>query len=410
MSLRGKIVNAYDVEGISESYQGPVEITDLREELGTKGHVLVVRGDKAYLDRLSEDEADIATPKLWLYENLIKSQEVQEQLRLHPNHKLFDGVSNSSLAALGYHAQQLNRKTVVVMADVHVPTQEIVDRYGIEVISAIGPAEEGYVKAQADVIKHRDDIIPLHQALYGARALAPIGNSIVKQLKHKEIEPDATFWCLASGANLYGVGSKIKQTFPDCQTIVVEPVVGRTLEGLVDLSDPLYVREFAKRKSKSNLNEWVKQGKYITLALPLHASIPNRYLLDLWRATGKTGIDGLRMIGEGSIQRTQDMLRHINSDYDWTPTTALTLIPAIHMAEEGKDVLVMAYGKNRKAEYRDCFTTETPWILRWATPAQKIAASLAAASYLTLAGLVQIGFARAFEEHPEVMKYFPFIN
>ena len=54
MSALREIINAYDIGNISETYQGDVEISDLKEELGTKGHVLVIRGDRAYEDRLKE--------------------------------------------------------------------------------------------------------------------------------------------------------------------------------------------------------------------------------------------------------------------------------------------------------------------------------------------------------------------
>ena len=67
------IIRAFQVDNISETYQGKVEITDLTEELGTKGHVLVIRGDKALEDEISEEEKHLSTPKLWVYEGLLQS-------------------------------------------------------------------------------------------------------------------------------------------------------------------------------------------------------------------------------------------------------------------------------------------------------------------------------------------------
>ena len=201
---RKEIVQALDVSDVSdvsETYEGNIQITDLREELGTLGHVLVVRGDLAYEDRLKYAglPTSLANPKFWLYENLINSPRIQEQLRKHPNHKLFDGVGFSSLEALGYHAKQLGRKAVVVMAHEHVPDDEVFERYDIEVIHGDKPAEEGYVETLREVLAQRGDLIPLHQALYGARALAPVGNSVVNLLEELCIVPDETYWCMASG-------------------------------------------------------------------------------------------------------------------------------------------------------------------------------------------------------------------
>jgi len=411
MGLREQIVEAFDVESISETYEGPIEITDLKGELRTKGHILVVRGDLAYSDRLSKEEADIATPKLWQYEKLLNAPKVQEQLTAHPNHRLFDGVGFSSLAALGWHARQLGRQASVVMAREYVPNQEDITKYGMEVIQATGPSEEGYIKAQADVIKHRADIIPLHQALYGARALAPVGNNVVKQLEDIGIKPDATFWSIASGANLYGVGGKIKQAFPDCQTIVVEAEPNITLNGLTDLSNTEATKRFARKKLKATLDDWVEKGKPYSGILPLHAELPSRYLLDYWRTTGNLGFDRRHNATKDMVFSIRNILTRVNPEYDWTDTTLLTLSSAMDWARQGKDVLVMSYGKNREAvswEYK--IQQRAPWLFRWETPAQKIAATAASIGYLGLAAIGQFGFAKAFEEHPEAMKYFPFIN
>ena len=50
---------------------------------------------------------------------------------------------------------------------------------------------------------------------------------------------------------------------------------------------------------------------------------------------------------------TQEAISDLNPEYNWTKTTALTLNPAIELAREGKNVLVMAYGKHREHQYRD---------------------------------------------------------
>src|SRR3989338_7495564 len=90
-------------------------IVDLKEHFGTDGHILVVRGDKAYADKEDYDP-EVANPKFWLYEKLIQSPEVQEALQKHPEYKLFDGGGFSSLAALRHHAKKLGHKAVFVMS------------------------------------------------------------------------------------------------------------------------------------------------------------------------------------------------------------------------------------------------------------------------------------------------------
>lgn len=351
-----EILRAYDVSDVSEVYPGPVEITDLKEELGTKGHVLVVRGDKAYADKLGNN-AHLANPKFWLYENLLKSARVQRELASHPDHKLFDGVGFSALEAIGYHAMRLGRKAVVVMAHEMVPEPEVFDRYEIEVIHSDPDThvEEGYAKKQEEVISGRKDIILLHQALYGARALAPIGNKVARGLDELCIIPDETFWCIASGSNLYGIGSKIKERF-NTKTVVVEPSVTPTIDERLKLDEPEQVKTFAKKE----LDNYCVRGDQVSSGIaPLHSSHVNRYMLLSWAHTGKTGIDSLVRASVSDVKEMQRRLADINPDYGWTSTTALSLIPAIQSAREGKNVLVIAYGKNRKTQLRDARIAES---------------------------------------------------
>jgi hypothetical protein len=392
---RKEISRAFDVSDISEAYTGPVEIIDLKDELGTKGHVLVVRGDKAYADALGEN-ANLANPKFWLYENLINSPRVQEQLRYNPNHKLFDGVGFSSLEALGYHAKRLGRKAVVVMAHEHVPDKEVFERYDIEVIHGDKPAEEGYVEKQREVLSQRDDLIPLHQALYGAQALASIGNAVANRLEELCISPDETYWSMASGSNLYGIGTKIKDKFSS-KTVLVEPKKERTVDPSLNLSSPEAVKLFAKNKLRNySLDDW---NRITSGIFPLHAEHPNRYLLVNWLGAGDTGVDSTTGISSGEVKKMQKKLRKLSPEYDWTPTTALPLVPAIRSANKGNNVLVMSYGKNRENKSRDVtLIDKIPWIIRNETPLQKVAASIALAGYLTAASYASYGIM--FEDTP----------
>ena len=380
MKTINKIINAYNIDNIKETYPEEIGITDLKNTLGTKGHIFVIRGDKAYEAQLKGRE-NLANPKFWLYENLINSARVQEQLKKHPNHKLFDGVGYSSLEALGFHASRLGRKAVVVMAHEMIPDQEVFSRYNIEVIHADGVMEDGYVKKQKEILSKRDDLIPFHQALYGAQCLAPIGNRIASQLEELCIKIDATFWCMASGSNLYGIGEKIKQKFPESKTFVAEPETNLTIDPLIDMSDIEQVKNFAKDKLKKySLNDWDKRYHGV---FPLHVSGANRYLLFLWANTGKFGFDEAINVPNEKIVQTQKDLVEINSDYNWTKTTALTLVPAIKLAEQGKNVVVMSYGKNREHKSRRLIINnledliEIPWLFRGETITQKVALTAA---------------------------------
>jgi len=80
METQRKIVKTFQVGDVSETYNTEdIKITDLKESLGTKGHVLVIRGDKAYGGRLKDKQ--LANPKFWMYANLINSPRVQRALQ-----------------------------------------------------------------------------------------------------------------------------------------------------------------------------------------------------------------------------------------------------------------------------------------------------------------------------------------
>ena len=347
MTNRNEIIQAFDVSDISEAYPGPVYITDLKDELGTKGHVLVVRGDKAYEDSLG-DNSHLANPKFWLYENLINSPRVQEQLRENPNHKLFDGVGYSSLKALDYHTNQIGREVVVVMAREMYDKLNTSDYPNIEIIRAKGSAEKGYVEMQKEVLKERNDIIPLHQALNGARSLAPIGNSVIRTLEEMCVIPDKAFFVGASGSNMYGIGTKIRDQFPNCRVALVEPEDKRTVDPDLDLSNPEAVKRYSIKRLKLDLEGW--DGKYDEEFFPLHMKHPNLYLLQNWIKTGDTQIDEVIGVSEKKAKKIRKYLRGRNQDYNWTGTTNMALVPAVNAAKRGENVLVMAYGRNNEPD------------------------------------------------------------
>ncbi|MBI4116775.1 hypothetical protein HY449_03470 [Candidatus Pacearchaeota archaeon] len=351
-----EIRDSYDVSSVGEIYDRNVEITDLQENLGTKGHLLIVRGDKAYAESLGNDK-DLANPKFWLYENLIKSLRIEEQLALNPSHRLFDGVGFSALEALAFHSQNIGRPAVVVMANEMVPDADFYQRFpNVEVIHASGIMEEGYLKKQAEILASRDDLIPLHQALYGARGLAPVGNKIVAKLEEIDLIPDETFWCIASGSNLYGIGHKIKAKFPNSRINVVEPTINNTVPPSLDLSNHSEVKRFAQNKLRNySLEKWDKRYSGI---FPLHVSRANRYLLILWAKTGEIGFDATFQVPAKESERVRQMLKEINPEFDWTKTTSLSLVPAIESAKQGKNVLIMAYGKNREHMFRNLIVNE----------------------------------------------------
>jgi hypothetical protein len=378
MSTLEKIVDAFSIEKVNETYTGHVRITDLKEELGTKGHVLVIRGD---LNRFGGH-------KYWQTKVLLESSRIQEQLRDSENPVIFDGVGLLAYEALAGFSLEYGYRPEVVMAREILPTlfkrskkarfvsskgtvhaqysDKVVDAEicgaPITIIPTDGKGEEGYVKKQREVLKSRYDIIYLNQALYGSKAMAQVGNKVVDLLNKKGIKPNYSSWVCASGSSLYGIGGKIKQNFPDCKTIVTDVASADALEGLApdvhmdELSKqsidekinhfPLQeIKRIAKQKIKNYFpkgKEWVYHGVF-----PIHKHSASPYLLMNWMATGEVPFDAIVKIEQSEINATRNYIKKINKEYDWSDTTNLALAPVIEMARQGKNVVVMAYARYR---------------------------------------------------------------
>lgn len=359
MGLKQQIIAAFNVEDVAKIYEREiVEITDLKPKLKTKGHVLLIRGDKALYE-----EADISykhNAKFWMFDNILSSDRIQEQLIKNPGKKLFDGVGFSAFDALCHFTKVVDREAVVVMTREFLPN---ISKSGgrIEVIHADMPFEQGYVAKQYEILKTQGDgLIPLHQALYGPSAMAPIGNQVAGILDGSfslpiyayqsnpqfhdiiGIKPDVALWVMAGGSALYGIGKKLKQRFPDMRNVLVEPSVNRTIDDTLDLSDTDEIKKFAR----SSLKDYYKvdwEQEYSGM-MPLHMHKASRYILANWSFTGEAGIDEVINVQQGKVGQIMRDFWGVEEDYYWTNTTALTLAPAIELAKEGKNVVIMAYG------------------------------------------------------------------
>ncbi len=340
-----ELVEAFSTKSVTEMYDDAVVLTDLQKTLGTKGHLFVVRGDLAYSNQY---DGHALTPKLWVYENMIKSARIQDDIERHPNYAFFDGVGPSGLEAMHFHAKRNKKKSVVVVAkEFRLPTH-LSTWDDIEVIRADDPFEYGYVRKQAEVLRARTDLIFLNHALYAVQAMASIGNRVAYELGKLGIRPDTTVWCMAGGSCLYGIGGKIAEHFPGTETLLVELTKYPTIDPLLDLTNKDAVRAFARSK----LREYSKQNPPTVsvpvkdlVFFPIHASIPNRYLLQFWRHTGEIGVDRILHVMPEAAISTHERLRKLG--LNWTHTTALALESAIRLANEGKNVVTMVYGKNR---------------------------------------------------------------
>ena len=339
---------------VTEEYESPVQLTNLKDIFGTSGNIIVIEGDRAYSKQEVKDQK-ILNPKFWVYENIIKSARVQKDMEAHPNAPFIAGVGPSSFEGLHFHAQRNGRKLVVVVTKEWEPPAYAKAWNDTTIIHGDEPLEQGYRRKLDQVLRSYrrtpESGIFLNQALYGARAMAPIGNRIVSELQRLGVRPDATVWCLASGASLYGIGRKIAEHFPPdsltgfpgTETVVVTK---HTSLDPADLKDEQKVKAWARENRKEySKPDPAERSELDELFFPLHVSAVNPYLLDLWEVTGKPGVDRVVKVDLAAFKEVQQRLR--DTGHDWTNTTAMTLQPAVELARQGKNVLTMAYGSSR---------------------------------------------------------------
>lgn len=128
-------------------------------------------------------------------------------------------------------------------------------------------------------------------------------------------------------------------------TILAEHAHSFAIDSGLDLSDKNEVRAFAVRKLRGygrNPPASFLPTAQDRLFFPMHAMLPQMYLLQMWRRTREMGINRILRVAPESALQVHSRLRALG--FNWTHTTALALEPAIQLAEEGKNVVAMVYG------------------------------------------------------------------
>ncbi|MDP3646208.1 MAG: hypothetical protein Q8R25_03910 [bacterium] len=327
-----ELVEAFSVSSVTEIYGGPLELTDVSDVLETKGRILMVRGDLA---------PGVPNAKGFVSPYLIKRMEAQ--MREHPDYALFDGVGPSSLEADHFYAELHDRRTVFVIAKEFELPPHVASWGRTEFIRGEEQAEWGYVRKMAEVLRTRTDLIPLHQAFYGAWAMAHVGNRVVQELEKLGVRPDASVFVAASGSSLWGIGNVLANRFSS-ETIMVTKTVSVARADLKD-ADKMRSRARDLLKQYSIRNPSVSITTVDAEVSPLHMVLPSVALLRLVALTGKPGIDLVQKVEREDRERVQERLR--TAGHNWTGTTAMALVPAIQLANQGKTVVTMVYGKGK---------------------------------------------------------------
>ena len=330
------LVRAFRTSEVKEVYDGLIGVTNLKPTFGTSGDIWVVRGDRA---------PNVPNAKSFVYKRLF--ERVEKDLHANPDYAVFDGTGASSMPALRFYAQQIGRESVVVIARefprTHLPPGVSKWR-DMKIVRARGQAEKGYLRQMITELQTRKKIIPLRQAEFGAWAMAPVGNWVVQWFKQHGILPDAFVSVMASGATFYGIGRVIANNFPSVETTVV---IKHSTFNSADLKNKDKVREFARKGLVWYLTSTpdLPITDVDAMAFPLHLHGASFALLRVWEETGEPGIDHVVQATRADTMRVQARLRA--AGYDWTDTTAFALVEAIRLAEEGKNVVAMVYGKGK---------------------------------------------------------------
>ncbi|OGG54099.1 hypothetical protein A2851_03560 [Candidatus Kaiserbacteria bacterium RIFCSPHIGHO2_01_FULL_53_29] len=327
-----ELVEAFSMSTVTEVYGGPLTLTNLKDTLKTSGDLWVVRGDLA---------PGVPNAKSFVYELLF--ERVKEELDAHPDYAVSDGVGSSGVEAMHFHAQLHNRRCVFVIAREFELPLHVASWGDVEFIRADGLAEWGYVRKLAEVLRTRTDIIPLHQAFYGPRAMARVGNRVVQELEKLGVRPDASVFVAASASSLWGIGKILANRFSS-ETILATKYT--SIDRAI-LRDESKMRTIARNmlKGYSMRNPSASTPEVDRSLFPLHVALASVPILRCVALTGKPGIDLVVRVTIEDADRVQTQLRAVG--YNWTYTTAFALVKAIQLANEGKNVVAMVYGANR---------------------------------------------------------------
>jgi len=333
---RVELIEAFSMSRVRKIYNGPLVLTDLGPALKlNQGRILGLRGDL------------LGSLKFPAYEEMLASERIRALLRDHPDWPLFDGVALSGIEALSFFACALGRKLVVVVPW-EFPLHLATIHGEVEIIRADEPRELGYVWKMAQVLRERKNLIPVNQA-GSPWALAPVGNRVVQELEILGIRPDATAGVMASGGCMYGIQKKIAEGFSGTETILVECAESSTFDSSLDLRDKEAVKAFAEEKLLGYLDHdppaFSLSAKDL-LFFPLHVDLPNRLWLEFLALTGKVPFDRVVKVSQDAALQVQGRLR--KAGFDFGPTTAMALVPAIEGAEqENKTFAAVVYGKGK---------------------------------------------------------------
>ena len=333
-----ELVKLFDTSSVKDVYPEPIEIDD------DVGSVLGIGPGEGRIIAIRADDTPTKSAKWFIGRRLV--ERVKPTMDAHPDYSVFDGAGPSSLPVIRHFAHEKGWPSSVLVAresPIYLMPASIAKWRGLKIIRAKGQAEKGYVNGMARILADPDyyKVAPLHQAFYGPHDIAPVGNYVAQWCVDHDVWPDATVWCLASGASVYGIGRVIARHFPRAETTVVTK--GMTIADAT-LRDPARVRTMAIEALRwyRTPTEDLEIGWLDTMAFPLHLRGPSIAGLRYWIEKGAEGIDHVIATNEAQVRAVDIRLRA--AGYVWSTTTCMCLVEAIKLAKQGKTVIVMVYG------------------------------------------------------------------
>ena len=329
-----ELVKALDVSSEIGVYGGPVELTNVKDVFGTSGDIWMVLGNLAPL---------VGNAKSWVYEYLF--ERVKEELDAHPGYVVSDGVGTSSVEAMHTHAQLHGRRCRFIIADEFELPPHTASWSDSEFVRAHGLAEWGYVRQMAKERRTRTDAIYLDQAVWGPRGMARVGHRVVRKLEKLGVRPDASVFVAASASSLWGIGKILKDRFSSETTLVIKYQNNIIPDDILKDEAKMKVLARDMLKKYTMRNPSASTPEVDRKLFPLHVALASVPVLRVVAHTGKPWVDHMAQVELEDALRVQALLRA--AGYNWTLTTAFALVQAIQLAQSGKNIVAMVYGKGK---------------------------------------------------------------
>lgn len=374
VSLRSRYERAIKNQRVREIlYLETPPITDLTDMLG------VEKGGRIYAVRM-DLHRDVDNHKKPVVAGLILRGVLQGKIPKEDIDTFIDGGNFNSAKAVKFYAKRFGMKGMYVMSG-RFP-QHMIDLLQTDAFTVLrapfrydNAREREFYEYLFELMQDRDfrkNKFCLWHAKYGGEVMYPLGKQISENF---EESPDYVVSCLGAGSTLEGLQIAMRDYFEERGAKKVPQIVVAEHE-----LSPLFAKFLPMRLTKSKLssleNIVVKDEYYQAEGVP-HIVIGPHYD-EINPLLAKDSINRIASIVQYSENDWKSMQQYLRTrGLSIGNSSAANISVAARLANEGHKVVTVIFEPFREFYRKREEIASVPWILRYKTSAQKVAALVA---------------------------------